>query len=231
MSETEGGKIYQKIPAVMGDMNAVGKNKTNKNQGFQYRGIDDVMNAVNPALVKHNVFIVPEIIEQTREERNGRNGGILIYSICRMRFRFCAEDGSFVEAVTAGEGMDSGDKATNKAMAAAFKYACFQIFCIPTEEMKDPDEESPEAAPKKKAGAEAGGEAQEEDNSREQEMAARANASLIDQPKTAVIRKKIMQKGLSEQSVLDNYGIKSFSEMTFEMWTGALQILDRYEDK
>lgn len=231
MSGAEGGKIYQKIPAVMGDIDAVGKNKTNENQGFRYRGIDDVMNAVNPALVKHNVFIVPEILEQSREERTGKGGGTLIYSICRIRFRFYAEDGSFVEAVTAGEGMDRGDKATNKAMAVAFKYACFQIFCIPTEEMKDPDSESPEPAPKKKAEAEDGGQAQEEDNSGEQEMAARANASLIDRPKTAVIRKKIMQKGLSEQSVLDNYGIKSFSEMTFEMWTGALQILDRYEDK
>ena len=40
--------------------------------------------------------------------------------------------------------MDSGDKATNKAMAIAFKYACFQVFCIPTEEMKDPDGETPE---------------------------------------------------------------------------------------
>ena len=40
-------------------------------------------------------------------------------------------------------GMDSGDKATTKAMAIAFKYACFQVFCIPTEEMKDPDAETP----------------------------------------------------------------------------------------
>ena len=39
--------------------------------------------------------------------------------------------------------MDSGDKASNKAMSAAFKYACFQTFCIPTEEMQDPDAETP----------------------------------------------------------------------------------------
>ena len=69
---------------------------------------------------------------------------MLIYSICRIKYTFYAEDGSFIEAVTVGEGMDSGDKATNKAMAIAFKYACFQVFCIPTEEMKDPDEETPD---------------------------------------------------------------------------------------
>ena len=39
--------------------------------------------------------------------------------------------------------MDSGDKASNKALSIAFKYACFQVFCIPTEEMKDPDAETP----------------------------------------------------------------------------------------
>lgn len=69
---------------------------------------------------------------------------MLIYSICKIKFTFYAEDGSHIEAVTVGEGMDSGDKATNKAMAIAFKYACFQVFCIPTEEMKDPDEETPD---------------------------------------------------------------------------------------
>ena len=111
--ETVGGKIFQAIPAIMGEINAVGKNKKNLQQGFMYRGIDDVMNAINPALVHHKVFIVPEILEQSREERQTNKGANLIYSICKMRFRFCAEDGSSVEAVTIGEGMDSGDKATN----------------------------------------------------------------------------------------------------------------------
>ena len=64
-----GGKIFQLIPAIMGEIDAVGKNKQNKQQGFMYRGIDDVMNAINPALVKYKVFIVPEVLEQSREER------------------------------------------------------------------------------------------------------------------------------------------------------------------
>lgn len=153
MGATE-GKIYKAIPCIMGEINAVGKNKKNTQQGFMYRGVDDVMNAINPALVKNNVFIVPEVIEQSREERKTAKGGSLLYSVCRMKFRFCADDGSYIEAVTIGEGMDSGDKATNKAMAVAFKYACFQVFCIPTEEMKDPDAETPEpSSPNKKDNA------------------------------------------------------------------------------
>lgn len=211
--ETVGGKIFQAIPAIMGEINAVGKNKKNLQQGFMYRGIDDVMNAINPALVHHKVFIVPEILEQSREERQTNKGANLIYSICKMRFRFCAEDGSSVEAVTVGEGMDSGDKATNKAMAIAFKYACFQVFCIPTEEISDPDAESHTGVQGKKQ------EQREVEN------------SLIDETKVSVIRSTIMKKGVSEQSVLNNYHISNFKEMTFSMWNNAMQILEKYKDK
>lgn len=134
--------IYEAISRCMEEIGAVGKDAVNKQQGFKYRGIDAVMNAINPALVKNHVFIVPEVLDQQRQERTTNKGTVLIYSICRIKYTFYAEDGSCIEAVTVGEGMDSGDKATNKAMAIAFKYACFQVFCIPTEEMKDPDEET-----------------------------------------------------------------------------------------
>lgn len=140
--------IYESIAAVMGEIGAVGKKSKNQQQGFMFRGIDAVMNAINPALVKNKVFIVPEILEQAREERTSSKGGTLIYSVCKIRYTFYAEDGSSVSAVVIGEGMDSGDKATNKAMSIAFKYACFQVFCIPTEEMADPDAECHEVKAK-----------------------------------------------------------------------------------
>lgn len=141
--------IYESITKIMEEVPSIGKNQRNKTQGFMYRGIDDVMNALQPLLAKNKVFIVPEILEQTREERISSKGGDLIYSICKIKYKFYAEDGSSVEAITIGEGMDSGDKATNKAMAIAMKYALFQVFCIPTDEMKDPDSETPEQSTKK----------------------------------------------------------------------------------
>ena len=137
--------IYPAICGVMQDIGVVGKDSTNKQQGYRYRSIDDVMNALNPAMIKHKIFCIPEVLEQNREERTTKSGSILIYSVCRIRYKFFATDGSFVEAVVVGEGMDSGDKATNKAMAVAFKYACFQTFCIPTESlMDDSDATTPE---------------------------------------------------------------------------------------
>lgn len=135
--------IYQSITKILEEVPAIGKGKTNSQQNFKYRGIDDVMNVFQPILAKHKVFIVPQVLEQKREERTTSKGGNLIYSICKIKYTFYAEDGSNVEAIVIGEGMDSGDKATNKAMAIAMKYAMFQVFCIPTEEMKDPDSETP----------------------------------------------------------------------------------------
>lgn len=140
-------KIYGAINAVMNDMGAIGKDKRNTQQGFNYRGVDDVMNALNPLMVKHRLFCVPEVLEQTRETRTTSKGGALVYSILKMRYTLIAEDGSSIAAVVIGEGMDSGDKASNKAMSVAYKYAMFQIFSIPTEEMRDPDAESYETMP------------------------------------------------------------------------------------
>lgn len=142
--------IYQSIADIMQEVPSISKDKKNLQQGFKYRGIDDVMNAFQPILAKHRVFIVPEVLNQVREERTTKSGGNLIYSICTIKFKFFAEDGTFVEAITIGEGMDSADKATNKAMAVAMKYAMFQVFCIPTEEMVDPDAETPDESQKLK---------------------------------------------------------------------------------
>ena len=136
--------IHLTINKIMSDVGAIGKDKTNVQQGFKYRGVDDVMNALQPLFVKHKLYIVPQVLEHIREDRLTQKGNNLIYSVLKMQFEFIADDGSSVKAIVIGEGMDSGDKATNKAMAIAYKYACFQVFSIPTEEMPDPDAETHE---------------------------------------------------------------------------------------
>lgn len=141
-------QIYTAITDAMADIGAVSKDKYNNQQGFKFRGIDDVMNTLKPILTKHKIFTVPQVLEQTRETRTLANGKELRYSLLKIAFRFYTCDGSYVEAVTQGEGMDNGDKASNKAMAIAYKYALFQVFCIPTEEMQDPDAESYETVGK-----------------------------------------------------------------------------------
>lgn len=137
--------IYTLIGKAMGDIQAIGKTSEATNMSgkkmYNFRGIDAVYNALNPVMAKYGLFITPEILEQTREERKSTNGNALIYSILKIRFTMYAPDGSYISSTLIGEGMDSGDKATNKAMSIAMKYFCFQVFMIPTEEMKqsDPD--------------------------------------------------------------------------------------------
>ena len=142
--------IYKKIIATMRDCGAVAKSSYNKDQNYRYRGIDAVMNALNPAMAKNGIFVVPEVLDIKREERESRKGTTLIYSTVTVKYTFFCEDSSSVTAVVAGEGMDSGDKSINKAMSAAYKYACFQVFCIPTEEMHDSEEDSPAVKAKTK---------------------------------------------------------------------------------
>lgn len=136
--------IYKAIAGVIADIGPVGKDKTNKQQGFKYRSVDDVYSVLNPALAKNKVFILPEILEQSRETRTNKNGTQITWVTLKIRYTIFSDDGSFVETVLLGEAMDTGDKAINKAMAIAYKYLCFQVFCIPVEDMEDPDAERPE---------------------------------------------------------------------------------------
>jgi hypothetical protein len=158
------------------------------------------------------VFIVPEIIEQTREERTTAKGGLLIYSICKVKYTFYAEDGSSVTAVVIGEGMDSGDKATNKAMSIAFKYACFQVFCIPTEEMKDPDADSPDPAPKGRQ------KPNEEDE-------------IISNKDVNTLREVLKGKGIDEEFVKNLYKLDSLEKITKKKYTNVMQHIDDIKAK
>lgn len=144
--------VYKAISNVAREMAETGikKGSINQQQGFMFRGIDAVYNALAPALVKHGLLILPRIIERTVTERQTQRGGLLFYVVVKAEFEFVSvEDGSKHTVVTYGEAMDSGDKATNKAMSIAYKYAAFQTFCIPTEETAiDADAEVHNVAPR-----------------------------------------------------------------------------------
>ena len=75
--------------------------------------------------------------------RSSGKGGVDKHVTLMMEYDFFAEDGS---KVTVGplpaEGLDSGDKATNKALSAALKYALIQTFSVPTEDMAEADLDS-----------------------------------------------------------------------------------------
>lgn len=143
-------QIYESIIHAMADIEPIAKGRRNDKQGFSFRGIDDIMNELQPVLKKHGLFVVPKVVSVVRAEKQTNSGGALLYSIATMEYTMYASDGSFIVGSTIGEGMDSGDKASNKAMSVALKYFLLQTFCIPTEDMKDPDAESHEVVSEKK---------------------------------------------------------------------------------
>ena len=210
--------IYETISAVMKEIGAVGKTSKNQMQGFMFRGIDAVMNAIAPALQKYNLFIVPEILEQTREERTSFKGGTLIYSICKIKYTFYAEDGSSITATVIGEGMDSGDKATNKAMSIAFKYACFQVFCIPTEEMVDPDAETHEVKPRQQS------KKKEPEKEPEKEP-------TITHLQVGTIKQKAEKDGVSEELIKKLYNVENLGDLTIKKFENINQFWDKIVEK
>ena len=136
--------IYKLLPKAAEKIGAITKEKRNAQQGYNFRGIDDVLNGVHPVFAELQITPVPQVLESRREERTTVKGGNLIYTVLLVAVTFYATDGSSVRAVVQGEAMDSADKSSNKAMSAAFKYACFQVLSIPTEETEDADATTPE---------------------------------------------------------------------------------------
>ena len=142
-------KVYEKIAAVTAELSKIGISKDSKNQsqGYAFRGIDAVYGALSPLLSKHGLCILPRVTDRQVIERQNRQGTALFYVTLTVEFDFvAAEDGSKHTVITVGEAMDSGDKASNKAMSAAYKYAAFQAFCIPTEGDNDADSQTHEVA-------------------------------------------------------------------------------------
>nr|DAT74532.1 MAG TPA: ERF superfamily protein [Bacteriophage sp.] len=207
----ENPKIYAAIAGVIADCGIVGKDKVNKQQGFKYRSVDDVFNALHPALAKNKVVIIPTVVERQCEEvGKTKNGTAILKVVCKVKYDICAEDGSRVTSIIYGEGMDMGDKATNKAMAIAYKYLCFQVFCIPTEEMSDPDGESldgevgtPKKQPEKKS------EKPKEQPAMTEPANDEAEDAKISQPMLTTIRNEQKRTGVTDKQILAMRDVKA----------------------
>lgn len=143
--------VYTAITAVQSELAKAGISKDRKNthQGYQFRGIDDVFNALAPLLAKHGLCILPRMKSREMTERTSSNNKVTFYVTVEAEFDFVSkEDGSKHTISTFGEAMDTSDKATNKAMSAAYKYAAFMAFAIPTEGDNDADATTHNVAPR-----------------------------------------------------------------------------------
>jgi hypothetical protein len=142
--------VYRAIRDVSEELShdGISKDRSNQQQNYKFRGIDDCLNALSSLLPKHNLVVIPSVLERECVERQTKSGGSLFYVTVKVKFSFVSIlDGSTHDAMLYGEAMDSADKATNKAMSAAYKYCVLLTFCIPTEGENDADAVTHDVAP------------------------------------------------------------------------------------
>ena len=138
------GAIYKAIPAIMAKIGYVGKDHQST-QKYSYRAVDDVLAAIQPLMAEAGIFVYPRVTSVTCEMVEiGKNKTPMMHVLSTIEYHFCASDGSEIVAATIGEATDTADKAGNKAMASAYKYAVTQTFSIPTSEAKDTELTHPE---------------------------------------------------------------------------------------
>jgi len=106
--------------AEVGYVRGTGKNSHHK---YNYTSDEDLAAAVQPALVKHGVAILPVACQL---DRSGDRCVIV------QTWRVAHSSGEWMQIEIAGEGVDKQDKGTAKALTGARKYLLRLLFCIPT---------------------------------------------------------------------------------------------------
>lgn len=135
-------RVYAAICAVTAELagSGIAKAHVNQDERYAYRSIDDVMKAIAPLLAQHRLCILPRVLERTSDERRAGKDGVLHHVALTVAFDIVsARDGSSHTVIAQGEALDAGDKATAKAMSAAYKQATLQAFCVPVEASEDGD--------------------------------------------------------------------------------------------
>lgn len=192
--------VYPAIRGVMQAMghNGIAKNHRNKEQRFDFRGIDDVYGALNKALVDNDLLMLPRVVERTLTQRQAKSGGTLFCVALKLEIDLVSvADGSKHTISAYGEGMDSGDKATSKAESIAFKYAAFQTFCIPVDGIPDADADKPEEALGEAAGVK-------------------------------LIRDALFAHDVPETRVLQAYGVRDVEDLPLDKHAEILARITRY---
>ena len=163
MNDVKEMNIYEKTSAITAEIGVVEKNlnvKVNSNSSYKAVSERDVLDAVKPIEQKYRVYSYPanrKIVDcDVLTKETEYNGTITRTNTLFMRvetvYRFVNIDkpDEFIETTVYGDGLDTGDKASGKAMTYADKYALMKAYKLSTGD--DPDKEaSPEHGYEKKA--------------------------------------------------------------------------------
>jgi hypothetical protein len=142
---TDKPTVVEALSAVMAEVQAVGKKDRNSQQGYDFRGIDAVVNAVGPVFRKHGVIALPHKSEARYRDVQTSTGKPSRECTVTVTYRFYGPAGDFIDCEVPGESMDFGDKGAPKAMSVAYRIALLQALCIPTHD-PEPDAQHYERA-------------------------------------------------------------------------------------
>lgn len=137
--------VFEAFTKVMADIRSIEKGDQNTQQGFKFRGIDAVMQAVGPVLRTHGVFIIPTGQELRSETYQTRNGASMRNVTVTVQYRVYGPAGDYFDGVSFGEAADAGDKAVTKAQSVAYRTFLLQALTVPTGDA-DPDASTHERA-------------------------------------------------------------------------------------
>ena len=143
--------VYAAINAITAELstNGIAKSRTNEVDDYKYRSIDDVLDRLAPLLARHKLCVLPKVLERIVTERSDELNHLLFHVALRVEFSLTSvEDGTSHMVEAYGEALDGGDKATAKAMSAAYKAAIVQTFCIPVSGAEDADRTSHRLTPR-----------------------------------------------------------------------------------
>lgn len=138
--------VYAAINAVSAELaqHGIAKDRVNETDDYHYRSIDDVLDRLAPLLAKHRLCALPRVLKRSLIERQDDAGRVLFHVSVKVAFVMTSvDDGSSHVVQVFGEALDPSDKATAKAMSAAYKSAMVQTFCIPLAGTEDADRASP----------------------------------------------------------------------------------------
>lgn len=189
--------IYKRMLAIQSELATVAKNltvSTGAKSSYRAVGEKDILDAVKPLEQKYGVYSYPvdrDIVDSGEMEKQGSNGYSTISRYLRIRtvYRFVNIDNpdDHIDILSYADGIDSGDKATGKAMTYCDKYALMKAYKISTGE--DPDQKASEEY----------------------------TAVKKDRPSTqdlVMLRAMASDGTINEMKVLEYYNVQSFEELS-----------------
>ncbi len=125
--------IYQKINAVMKEVDYIQKGDKKVNNQYNFVSHDQVTAKLHPALTKHGIVVLPSVLKMIQD------GNRTVAEI-EVSFVNIDDPQDKFSVLYTGYGIDAGDKGPGKAISYAFKYAMLKTFVLETGDDPDNDQ-------------------------------------------------------------------------------------------